>query len=98
MVDLTEEQLSYMHNISSLPARVEVNHLRKSINYHIDGIITPLCLGNPKTKSILMSVQGLVEIGRGMYNPTLVAFPLGTRQTRHLSRNRSTSLRMDGQN
>ena len=46
---------------------------------------------SPRTKSILMSVQGWVGTGNGMYKPPFVAWPLDVWQTTQRSTKRATS-------
>lgn len=47
----------------------KTNHFRKPINNKYMELLPLLDLGKPNTKSIDMSTQGSLGIGRGVYNP-----------------------------
>jgi hypothetical protein len=64
-----KEQISNMRSIISFMTWYEVSHFRESIHNHKMLSHLLLVLGKPNTKSIEVSSQGMLGIGRGIYKP-----------------------------
>jgi hypothetical protein len=74
-----EIQLCHIHRICCLFTCNEMNHLKKTINSHKDGIISLLGLREAQYKvhaHIVTLVHGPFGMGNGIYNLALVAAPV----------------------
>jgi hypothetical protein len=67
--NLFEKEVSNVSSIITLMTRYKMSHLRESIHHKKNAIAPLLLLGNPKTKSIEISAQGIEGTGRGIYKP-----------------------------
>jgi hypothetical protein len=47
----------------------KMRHFRESVDNNKNGDPPFFVLGNPKTKSMLMSFQGVLGMGKGVYKP-----------------------------